>query len=200
MYEADNHAFTGTDQIGAEYAEREALIFAGLWRLAVNSTIPTTFRTDSSTTANQAMGRSGHAVSHPTLELLRGIFQALTAGLSEPDLEVEHVRGHAGDVWNELVDFLAKTEASEGHRLQRQPLNLQLLRPAIPYFWMILDSDAGLPRFTLNGFDACPPNLPPLCKDADVATCLPVQEISAHFTLSLASFEGWLIILEARWM
>jgi hypothetical protein len=29
MYEDQNHAFTGTDQIGAEFAEREALIFAG---------------------------------------------------------------------------------------------------------------------------------------------------------------------------
>eukprot|EP00435_Cladocopium_sp_Y103_P055191 s1600_g18.t1 len=112
MYESDNRAFTGTDQIGAEFAEREALLFAGLWRLALNATIPTIFRTDSSTTADQAAGRAGFATVHPTHELLRGTCQALQAGMSPDELLIEHVRGHAGDVWNELVDFLAKTEAS----------------------------------------------------------------------------------------
>ena len=42
-----NKAFVGTDQIGAEYAEREALFFASLWRLSINLNTPTVFRSDS---------------------------------------------------------------------------------------------------------------------------------------------------------
>ena len=168
MYEHQNRAFTGTDQIGAEFAEREALIFAGLWRLALNSTIPTIFRTDSSTTADQSMGRAGFAATHPTIALLRGIFQALTAGMRYSELEVSHVKGRAGDVWNELADFLAKSEAANGHRLHRQSINLLELQSIMPYLWMFLDSNSGLPSLTRHGFDVSPPNLPAADKSETV--------------------------------
>ena len=160
MYEHQNQAFTGTDQIGAEFAEREALIFAGLWRLALNSTIPTIFRTDSSTTADQSMGRAGFVAAHPTIAFLRGIFQALTAGMRYSELDVSHVKGHAGDAWNEFADLLAKSEASNGHRLHRQPINILELQSIMPYLWMFLDSNSGLPSLTRHGFDVSPPNLP----------------------------------------
>eukprot|EP00435_Cladocopium_sp_Y103_P041926 s1460_g11.t1 len=182
MYEVDNRAFTGTDQIGAEYAEREALLFAGLWRLALNSTIPTIFRTDSSTTADQAAGRAGFTQLHPTHELLRGTFQALQAGMRPAELLIEHVRGHAGDVWNEFVDFLAKAEASGGHHLQRQNIDLTSLRPCR----MLIARDAGLPPLTSHGFAAVPPQLPLLDTPAlsQAETTLRI----GHFVLSLASF------------
>eukprot|EP00435_Cladocopium_sp_Y103_P032292 s1431_g8.t1 len=188
MYEMDNRAFTGTDQIGAEFAEREALLFAGLWRLALNSTIPTIFRTDSSTTADQAAGRAGFANLHPTHELLRGTFQALQAGMSPDTMIVDHVRGHAGDVWNEFVDFLAKTEASVGHHLKRQDIDLAVLRPCIPYMWMLIARDAGLPLLTAHGFAAVPPQLPPVAPSVD-ASVTPSMSSSrvGQFTLSLAS-------------
>jgi hypothetical protein len=106
------------------------------------------------------MGRAGFVAAHPTISLLRGIFQALSAGMQKSDLDVSHVRGHAGDVWNELVDFLAKSEAATGHRLHRQPTNLLVLRPIMPYLWMFLDSNSGLPPFTRHGFDVGPLSLP----------------------------------------
>ena len=115
IYETDSNAFTGTDQIGAEFSEREALLFAGLWRLSLNSNIPTVFRTDSTTTADQAFGVAGFTHFHTTHELLRGTFQALQSSLDADALDYSHVRGHAGDIWNELVDFLAKSEASKSH-------------------------------------------------------------------------------------
>eukprot|EP00435_Cladocopium_sp_Y103_P009245 s1408_g2.t1 len=188
MYETDNRAFTATDQIGAEFAEREALLFAGLWRLALNSTIPTIFRTDSSTTADQAAGRAGFANLHPTHELLRGTFQALQAGMSPDTMLVEHVRGHAGDVWNELVDFLAKTEASIGHHLKRQDIDLVVLRPCIPYMWMLIACDAGLPLLTAHGFAAIPPQLPPI-NHPDTTSAGSSATISrlGKFALSLAT-------------
>ena len=144
MYEPDNRAFTGIDQIGSEYAEREALIFAGLWRLVLNTTIPTVFRTDSSTTADQAMGKAGFQTIHPTIGLLRGIFQAFAAGMATTDLEVSHVHGHAGDIWNEFVDAAAKIEATQGHHLNRYNIDLSLLKPVLPHLWLLLDQAIDL--------------------------------------------------------
>eukprot|EP00435_Cladocopium_sp_Y103_P046037 s104_g13.t1 len=186
MYEADNGSFTGTDQIGAEFAEREALLFAGLWRLAINSTIPTIFRTDSSTTADQAAGRAGAVQEHPTHALLRGTFQALQSGLPSGDLLIEHVRGHTGDVWNELADFLAKTEAATGHHLQRHKIHLPSLKHSLPYLWMLFESQAGLPCFTHHGFDVEPPQLPPA--EVPIVDSEPVARHPGRFSLSFASF------------
>ena len=76
-------------------------------------------------------------------------------------MKVAHVRGHAGDVWNELADFLAKTEASCSHNLLRQDIDFRVFGRIIPYLWMILDSHCGLPPFTETGFDVQPPDLPP---------------------------------------
>ena len=160
IYEEQSKAYTGTDQIGAEFSEREALLFAGLWRLALNSTIPTTFRTDSTTTVEQAFGISGFMHFHPTHALLRGTFQALQSCLGPEALDHAHVRGHAGDIWNEFVDFLAKSEAAKSHNLRRQQIDLQQLKHVIPYLWMLFDQRAGLPKFTPFGFDVHPPNIP----------------------------------------
>ena len=187
MYEQDSTAFTGTNQIGAEYAEREAMIFAGLWRLALNSTVPTFFRTDSNTTADQATGRAGFSIPHATIDMLRGIYQALDAGMEKDDLVVAHVKGHAGDIWNELADNLAKSEAMKGHHLRRQQIDLHAIGPVLPYLWMILDTKAGLPQFTQHGFNICPPSLPR--RQADVA---PTNKVEMHphdrtFQLCLAS-------------
>ena len=187
MYEEQNNAHVGTDQIGAEFAEREALIFAGLWRLALNSTIPTVFRTDSSTTADQSMGRAGFAVEHPTISLLRGIFQALSAGMQTSEFDVSHVRGHAGDIWNEFADFLAKSEAAVGHKLHRQPINLLALKPILPYLWMFLDCNSGLPSLTCHGFDVGPPSLPTEARTAPGPTD-EQRPLSCHdVCLSIAS-------------
>ena len=37
------------------------------------------------------------------------VFQALQAALPPDCLDAQHVRGHAGDPWNEMADFLAKS-------------------------------------------------------------------------------------------
>ena len=186
IYETDSNAFTGTDQIGAEFSEREALLFAGLWRLSLNSNIPTVFRTDLTTTADQAFGAAGFTHFHTTHELLRGTFQALQSSLDADALDYSHVRGHAGDIWNELVDFLAKSEASKSHNLRRQQLNLSKLKPVIPFLWMLFEQHAGLPHFTPYGFDVHPPNIP------DVQSSLPsqteqaatLQEVQFHLSLA----------------
>ena len=188
IYEDTCKAFTGTDQIGAEFSEREALLFAGLWRLALNSTIPTTFRTDSTTTADQAFGTAGFTHFHPTHELLRGTFQALQSSLGPQALDYAHVRGHAGDIWNELVDFLARTEAIRSHNLRRQQLDMLRLKKIIPYLWMLFDHQAGLPQFTQFGFDVHPPKIPDVVQLEDRSSDGISTPLQTFLGLSIATF------------
>lgn len=61
-YDPSCAGFVGTEHIGAEHAEREALIHAGLWRLAANINTPTLFRTDSTTTASPSHWRRWNSV------------------------------------------------------------------------------------------------------------------------------------------
>ena len=130
--------------IGSEDSEREGFFWAGIWGLGINSRIPTVFRSDSSTTADQAAGRVVCHSNHLTYVALRSVFQALEAGIGATNLSVEHVLRHAGDVWNEFADFLAKTEAAEGHKLMRQQVNLQVWPKYQVYLPFLLD--AAWPR------------------------------------------------------
>ena len=159
-YEEQLTHFLGTTQVGSEHAEREALFWAAIWRLSRNTTVPTIFRSDSVTTAEQAMGRAGCNDDNPTFGALRSVFQALQAALPPDCVDAQHVRGHAGDPWNEMVDFLAKSEAAKSHNLKRQPVNLHEWKTVLPYMWMLFDKSAGLPSFKGHGFDVCPPQLP----------------------------------------
>ena len=186
LYESSLPHFVGTDAIGSKFAEREGLFWAGAWRLGLNSNIPTVFRTDSSTTAGQASGCTSCHDNHPTFVLLRNVFQTLSAGLTDDGLIVEHVAGHAGDAWNELADYLAKTEAAQGHKLQRQQIDLRRWAPFLPFLWMAIHRDAGLPIVTSSGFDITQPKLPLTKPHFDTAV-LPTRKTPAQFTLSLAT-------------
>lgn len=55
-YEKECAHYLGANRIGSEIAEREGLCWAGLWRLGIDSSLPTIFRSDSLTTAGQALG------------------------------------------------------------------------------------------------------------------------------------------------
>eukprot|EP00435_Cladocopium_sp_Y103_P052083 s55_g16.t1 len=159
-YEEDLSHYLGSDQIGSEFAEREALFWAAIWRLSLNLNTPTVFRSDSVTTADQSTGKSGCHDGHPTFCSLRSVMQALEASLPNSGFLVEHVRGHAGDAWNELADHLAKVESITGHKLHRQKIDLKTIQPLLPYFWMLFAQSAGLPTVTTAGFDVSAPLLP----------------------------------------
>eukprot|EP00435_Cladocopium_sp_Y103_P071932 s558_g38.t1 len=186
-YEEDLAHFVGTDAIGSEFAEREAIFWAALWRLSVNLTIPTIFRSDSVTSTEQSLGQAGSHDAHPTFCSLRCVMQALAAALPPDCFAVEHVRGHAGDVWNEMADFLAKSEAAVGHKLTHQRVNLRQFGPFLPYLWMLFDTSAGLPRFTTAGFDVCPPALPPQRVIPSSSAVLPLPTCQTQMQMSLAS-------------
>lgn len=65
----------GTNRIGAECAEKKALTWAALWRLAQNNTIPTTFCVDSLSTAFQADGSFGASDPNPCLPFSEALFK-----------------------------------------------------------------------------------------------------------------------------
>ena len=90
-YEEQLTHFLGTTQVGSEHAEREALFWAAIWRLSRNTTVPTIFRSDSVTTAEQAMWRAGCNDDNPTFGALRSVFQALQAVLPPDCVDAQHV-------------------------------------------------------------------------------------------------------------
>lgn len=185
-YEDQLTHFLGTTQVGSEHAEREALFWAALWRLSRNISVPTIFRSDSVTTAEQAMGRAGCNDCSTTFGALRSVFQALQAALPPECIDAQHVRGHAGDPWNEMVDFLAKSEAIKSRNLKRQQVNLQKWKNVLPYLWMLFDKSAGLPTFTGQGFDVCPPQAPKF--DPPNKRNSPTTKVARHhMTISLAT-------------
>ena len=182
VYQTDTTHYLGTDHIGSEHAERESLFWAGLWRLALNSNIPTVFRADSLSTTQQASGQCGVTHADKTYLALRATFQALQAGLQE-GLTMDHVASHTDEPWNDMVDCLAKLQATQDQKLSRQDVDLRELQPFLPYFWMLLESKAGLPPWSRRGFEVSPPDLPPEARPQPASHPEPSAEVG-HYDLS----------------
>ena len=151
--------FVGSTRIGADVAEREGLLWAGLWRLSQNSIVPTVFCVDSQITGGQAAGTVGVSEPDLTYRLLRGTFQCLQAGLPLHHLEIHHVRSHTGDPYNEFVDHVAKREAQNSFHHRRLKLNMQKWRHFLPYLWLVFARDRGLPAWK-EGLHVSAPELP----------------------------------------
>ena len=153
--------FAGSTRIGADIAEREGLLWAGLWRLTQNQVTPTVFCVDSKVTCGQADGTVGVADPDMTYRLLRGIFQCLQAGLPAHHLRMHHVKSHTGDPYNEFVDHVAKREAKTSHHHPRLKLDLQKWHSIIPSLWLCFGSRFGLPEWN-DGLQVLAPDLPQL--------------------------------------
>lgn len=185
-YDNDSPAFLGTRHTGSDAAEREAMFWASFWRLTNNSFVPTIFCSDSRVTCLQATGQMGTSAYDETFQCLRGTHQALEAFMPTGTLKVQHVHGHANDPWNDLADFLAKRVRTEGYYLPRQPVSLTKWKPLIPFMWMLFSKHSGLPKLTLQGFDATAPALPPELP-VEVDECKPPKQRTIKYTLSLAT-------------
>ena len=155
----DHPWFVGATHLSSAIAEREALFWALLWRIGYNSTTPTIFRSDSMLAIGQASGTLGPSVCDLSFKMLRGSSQLLQSAIGE-GFHLDHVYGHAGDPWNELVDMLAKQEARSSFYLKRPALDIPHLRGKLPFLWMLFDIDHGTPGFSGQGFDVQPPSLP----------------------------------------
>ena len=152
----------GTMATGSVYAEREALFWAGQWRLAVNNCLPTVFLSDSQTGCDQAVGAAGASISDLSYKYLRATFQALSCALPGDHLRVQHIHGHNACAWNEAVDSLAKHECKHQMFVERQSVDMNTWGPVLLHLWMYLGDPRhlGLPTLTSHGFDVGPIGLP----------------------------------------
>ena len=159
LHTSDSAHFIGSNVIGSEAAEREALFWSGLWRLALNSNLPTVFCSDSRTAGRQAAGIDGSKMQDESFLNLRAVFQCLEGSLSE-SLHVQHVRGHSSDPWNDFADLVAKHERNKSFYLSRQAIDMRSWSPALKHLWPHVTPNVGLPAFTGTAFDVGPPQTP----------------------------------------
>jgi len=159
-YNPTGQAFNGASRIGADQAERAAVTFAGLWRLAQNTNVRTVICTDSATTGGQAFGTLGTADPDESFRLMRGVYQALQCALPADLLTLHHTKSHAGDPFNEFVDIVAKAESTRSFNHKRQQLDLSIWRRHMSHFWMLFADKFGVPKWHDGQFDVPPPELP----------------------------------------
>ena len=157
-YEPDLPHYAGATRIGSDVAEREALLWAGLWRMAYNLDTPTVFVTDSVTAGHFAFGECGAATPDEGHRLTRGTYQALATALPGDRLQWRHVAGHCGEVWNECCDALAKWSSSTVHWMKRQQIDLRQWKLIIPNLWWYFNTtEHGLPPLHEDGYFCTPP-------------------------------------------
>ena len=161
-YERHLPQYAGAERIGSDVAEREALLWSGLWRIALNLCIPTVFLSDSKTAGCFAFGENGAIEPDLGHRLTRGVFQTLSVLLPGDALQLQHVRGHTGEVGNECCDLLAKWSSHHTHWLKRQGVDLRVWKHVLPsLWWYFFPADHGLPPFDSSGiFYPFAPDLP----------------------------------------
>ena len=167
-YEADSPHYLGAESLGSDIAEREALTWAGLWRLAHNVATPTLFRTDSKISALQATGQIGCHDQGSSFQCFRGVFQALETALPGNCLQMEHIPGHTQEPFNDMVDWLAKMERTKSFYCQRQKISMTTWRKILPHFWTFFSFADGLPPKCTAGLHAYAPSLPPATKTSQL--------------------------------
>ena len=79
---------------------------------------------DSNLGVGQANGTLGTACPDNSYRLLRGLDQTLEVALTSERFLVQHVRAHAGDLFNEIADTAARQEALKTTNLPRQRIDI----------------------------------------------------------------------------
>ena len=161
VYEPGVDHYAGATHIGSDTAEREGLIWAGIWRLSLDLDTPTTIVTDSQTAGGFALGNLGTQKLTEGHYLVRGIYQAIEAALGRPNFDIVHTKSHRGDPWNEFADVAAKHACRNYRYRPRQRIELQHWTPVLPYLWIFYSGREGdLPPTSPNGVIATVPELP----------------------------------------
>ena len=136
--------YSGVTRLGADIAEREALIWAALWRLQLDSSIPTTFCYDCVSAGRFASGQQGAHEVTAQHAILRGLHQALHSAVGDRFLSYHHVKGHSACVWNDLADAAAKLCLRQVRFHRRQEFDLRKWTPIIPHLWLLFGTGNGL--------------------------------------------------------
>ena len=175
-YECHSAHFLGAEYLGSHIAEREALTWAGLWRLAQNVQTPTLFRSDSQISTKQARGEIGSSDETAPYQCFRGVFQALETAL--PVLHVEHIPGHCDEPFNDMVDWLANSERQQSFLFPRQDISMHSWRKFLPHFWTLLSHSDGMPPLCATGLQAFAPDLPQLESPNDDNPASPEAQVN----------------------
>ena len=186
-YDDTCSAYLGARSANPLIAEREAMTWAFLWRIFLNSNKPTTFRTDSETTKGQAEGTIGSAECDMSFQLLRGCYHLLETALPPEALQICHVYGHMNEPWNEIVDHIAKKEAHSSYFLNWLNVDLNRWKPLIPHLWLIFAEQFGAPSFNGNSFAVPPPALPMPRTNGPPQPNVPQQTAQLEFVMSFAT-------------
>ena len=186
LYDPKGTGYAHATRIGAEVAEREALIWAGIWRLTQNCSTPTVFCCDSLACGNQAFGNIGAGSPDEAYRLLRGIFQCLEHGLPKGHLRLHHIRSHAGDPFNEFVDYAAKREAKTSFHHKHIRIDIPKLLKIFPHLWLIFGHRSGLSVWKDGVLDTSLPRLPSSCLH-DCTTVPPPAEGHVKCAVSIAT-------------
>ena len=184
-YDVNGQSYTHATRIGAEVAERDALIWAGIWRLTQDTVTPTVICCDSLTCGRQAFGQMGTGNPDPSYRILRGIYQALSHGLGS-HFQLHHVKAHAGDPYNEFVDLMAKAEMLKSFNHPRPALDLRRWNQVWPHFWLIFASSCGLPPWQDGVMQTPKPSLPPKSSEQSATKPRATRE-QVNMTLSLVT-------------
>ena len=153
--------YIGSKYTGSLAAEREGLFWSAMWRIGLNSTIPTLFRSDSQLSCDQARGAKGPADLEDSFLCLRGAFQLLETALPRDHLRIEHIHGHNGEPFNDFTDHVAKMEARSSFFHTRPLLDMHIWRPLLPHLWLLFGQQVGAPPFHGDHFAVPAPQLPP---------------------------------------
>ena len=187
-YDQEGSHYNGVQKIGSDYAERSALTWSALWRLAQNVDVATLFCTDSLVSGAQAFGQMGAGDLDESFCIMRGVFQALQVSMPADQLGWHHIKSHTGMVFNEFVDLAAKWEVTHGFHLPRQAITMATWRTAIPYLWMIFAGPRwGLPQWQEGGFAIPPPARPTLEERHQQGPTRRSRRRKVDFAVSLAT-------------
>ena len=162
----------GSDRVGADLAEKDALFWSALWKLSINSSIPTCFRSDSTVLSHKDM--------YCLIRTSSRIW-AVTARLAYPLACVAFFK-HWSLSWTTTVYSMIMLQVMQGNLgmncvtalhnkkgLKERAKSFHFLRPILdfrkwktvmPHIWMLLSQHDGLPQRHGRSLHVPPPNLP----------------------------------------
>eukprot|EP00438_Fugacium_kawagutii_P008982 Skav223561 [mRNA] locus=scaffold2197:100291:101856:+ [translate_table: standard] len=176
----------GTNRVGSFHAEKEALIWAHLWRLGQDHKLATCFVSDSSSALQLTQGQTSISADDRPGRILRGLHQAACAAVETNGVRCHHTPGHAGDPWNEIADRLVKLAVR--HRLSPalEGFDVEVWQQKSMTLWMATSQTVDCPRWTDQGFQDNFPQLPPEAPEPAVGVA-ETSYMQIDFHLSFAS-------------
>ena len=140
---ADSPQWLGASGHGSMSAEHSAVAWAMFWMLVQRPLVPVVLHSDSICTVMRANGQWRLAESDTLSQTCRHLAQALDCMRCLHQGSIQHVKGHAGNPWNELADSLARHAI--GHactQLHDNGLSEWVREQALSHLWLLLAASA----------------------------------------------------------